>query len=173
MIGRALDARVPASWVAGDEVHGSDPGLREDLETRQIRYVLAIARTHPVATSAGPAPAARLPWTAWQRYPAGPGPKGQRYYDWAWLRIDPAKPGHPPHGRPGHPARARRLAPGAMVHLAPSAPAPSRNQPLPAASPPITNATMSGCPHSRRVIRPHITPKTLPTPCLLRCRAHE
>lgn len=49
MIGRALDARVPASWVAGDEVYGSDPGLRKALETRQTGYVLAIAWTHPVA----------------------------------------------------------------------------------------------------------------------------
>ena len=98
MIDRALDARVPASWVAGDEVYGSDPSLREALETRQTGYVLAIASTHPVATSAGPAPAAqiaaRLPRSAWQQYSAGPGSKGQRYYDWAWARIDPGKPGH-------------------------------------------------------------------------------
>jgi SRSO17 transposase len=98
MIGRALDAGVPASWVAGDEVYGSDPGLRKDLETRQIGYVLAIARTHQVATCAGPAPAgqiaARLPRSAWQRYSAGPGSKGWRYYDWAWARIDPGTPGH-------------------------------------------------------------------------------
>ena len=77
MIGRALDAGVPAAWVAGDEVYGAGPGLRKDLETRQIGYVLAIARTHPVATGAGPAPAAqiaaRLPRTAWQRYSAGAG----------------------------------------------------------------------------------------------------
>jgi SRSO17 transposase len=98
MIGRALDAGVPAAWVTGDEVYGADPGLRKDLETRQMGYVLAIARTHPVATGAGPAPAgqiaARLPRSAWQRYPAGPGSKGWRYYDWAWARIDPGKPGH-------------------------------------------------------------------------------
>jgi len=97
MIGRALDARVPASWVTGDEVYGSDPGLRNDLEARQIGYVLAIAKTHPVATSVAPAPAAqiahRLPRSAWQCYSAGPGSKGQRYYDWAWVSIEPGKPG--------------------------------------------------------------------------------
>jgi SRSO17 transposase len=97
MIGRALDARVRASWITGDEVYGSDPGLRKDLETRQIGYVLAIAKTHPVATSAAPAPAAqiarRLPRSAWQCYSAGPGAKGRRYYDWAWVSIEPGKPG--------------------------------------------------------------------------------
>ncbi len=31
---------------------------------------------------------------AWQRYPAGEGAKGYRYYDWAWLAIDPGRPGH-------------------------------------------------------------------------------
>lgn len=97
MIGRALDAGVPASWVAGDEVYGADPGLRKDLEARQIGYVLAIATTHPVATGAGPVPAgqiaARLPRSAWQRYCAGAGSKGWRYYDWAWAQIEAGKPG--------------------------------------------------------------------------------
>ncbi len=33
-------------------------------------------------------------WRAWQRYSAGGGAKGHRYYDWAWVAIDPGKPGH-------------------------------------------------------------------------------
>ncbi len=36
MIAHALDAGVAAAWVAGDEVYGADPGLREDLEDRRI-----------------------------------------------------------------------------------------------------------------------------------------
>jgi SRSO17 transposase len=36
MITRALDAGVPASWVAGDEVYGADPKLRACLESRGI-----------------------------------------------------------------------------------------------------------------------------------------
>jgi SRSO17 transposase len=36
MIRRALDAGVPASWVAGDEVYGADPRLRAELQARQI-----------------------------------------------------------------------------------------------------------------------------------------
>jgi hypothetical protein len=31
---------------------------------------------------------------AWQRYCAGEGAKGHRYYDWAWLAIDPGRAGH-------------------------------------------------------------------------------
>src|SRR5215472_14019030 len=46
----------------------------------------------------GPGPvrklAARLPRRAWQRYSAGEGAKGHRYYDWAWAAIDPEHSGH-------------------------------------------------------------------------------
>src|SRR5579875_2133391 len=98
MIGRALDAGVPAARVTGDEVYGADPGLRADLERRQIGYALAVAATCQVTTGAGPCPArqiaARLPRRAWQRYPAGEGAKGYRSCDWAWLAIDPGRPGH-------------------------------------------------------------------------------
>jgi SRSO17 transposase len=98
MIGRALDAGVPAAWVTADEVYGADPGLRGDLERRRTGYVLAVAATHRVTTAAGPcqvrAIAAWLPRAAWQRYSAGPGAKGHRYYDWAWAAIEPGKPGH-------------------------------------------------------------------------------
>jgi SRSO17 transposase len=61
MIARALDAGTPAGWVTGDEVYGADPGLHADLEGRQIGYVLAVAATHQVTTSAGTAKAARSP----------------------------------------------------------------------------------------------------------------
>ena len=88
----------PAAWVTGDEVYGADPGLRADLERRQIGYVLAVAASHQVTTAAGTCQArkiaARLPRRAWQRYSAGEGAKGHRYYDWAWLAIDPGRPGH-------------------------------------------------------------------------------
>jgi SRSO17 transposase len=98
MIGRALDAGTPAAWVTGDEVYGADPVLHADLERRQIGYVLAVAATHQVTTGAGTCQArqiaARLPRRAWQRYSAGPGAKGHRYYDWAWLATGPGRPGH-------------------------------------------------------------------------------
>jgi SRSO17 transposase len=98
MIARALDAGIPAAWVTADEVYGADPGLRADLERRQIGYVLAVATTCQVATGAGTCQpgqvAGRLPRCAWQQYSAGQGAKGHRYYDWAWVSIDPRRPGH-------------------------------------------------------------------------------
>ena len=98
MIARALDSGTPAAWVTGDEVYGADPGLRTDLERRQTGYVLAVSASHQVLTAAGACAArqlaARLPGRAWQRYSAGQGAKGHRYYDWAWVAIDPGRPGH-------------------------------------------------------------------------------
>jgi SRSO17 transposase len=98
MIARALDAGIPAAWAAGDEVYGADPGLRADLERRHVGYVLAVATSHRVTTGAGACQAGplarRLPRRAWQRYSAGEGAKGHRYYDWAWVAIDPSKTGH-------------------------------------------------------------------------------
>jgi SRSO17 transposase len=98
MIARALDAGTPASWTAADEVYGAGPGLRAGLETRRIGYVLAVAASHLVTTAAGrlrvDALAAKLPPRAWQRLSAGAGAKGQRWYDWAWITIEPGQPGH-------------------------------------------------------------------------------
>ena len=94
MLDRALDAEVPARWVAGDEVYGADPDLRAALEARPIGYVLAIAGNRRLPTAAGPIRAdvlaAALPARAWQRLSAGPGVKGQRYYDWACIDLPPS-----------------------------------------------------------------------------------
>jgi SRSO17 transposase len=95
MITRALDAGTPAGWVAADEVYGQDPKLRAELARRGLGYVLAVAKSHPVITGAGPLSAGelarRLPARAWQRLSAGPGAKGPRWYDWALIdAADPA-----------------------------------------------------------------------------------
>jgi SRSO17 transposase len=97
MITRALDAGVPARWVAGDEVYGADPTLRAELELRRVGYVLAIGCDRRIPTAAGlmraDELAAGLPRRAWQRLSAGAGSKGQRYYDWALItHPDPAGP---------------------------------------------------------------------------------
>lgn len=42
MITTALDARLHASWVAGDEAYSAGRDLRPMLRDRQIGYVLAI-----------------------------------------------------------------------------------------------------------------------------------
>ena len=38
--------------------------------------------------------AGKLPPRAWQRLSAGPGANGHRWYDWAWVSIDPGRPRH-------------------------------------------------------------------------------
>lgn len=91
MIARAVDAGVPARWVAADEVYGGNPTLRGELEQRQVGYVLAVACDHRVTTATGPHRAddlvTRLPKHVWQRHSAGKGAKGHRFYDWAWLGL--------------------------------------------------------------------------------------
>ncbi|MFH8617187.1 IS701 family transposase [Streptomyces sp. NPDC017979] len=67
MIGRALDAGVLVSWVAGDEVYGSNPHLRAALEHRQLGYVLAC--DHQITTHAGKS--VPTPWSRGSRN--GPG----------------------------------------------------------------------------------------------------
>lgn len=98
MIGRALDAGVPASWVAGDEVYGGNPLLRTALEGREVGYVLAIACDHQIVTHAGKFRAdtlvKQLPKRAWQKLSAGAGAKGHRFYDWALADIADERPGH-------------------------------------------------------------------------------
>ena len=146
MIARALDAGTPAAWVAGDEVYGADPGLRADLERRQAGYVLAVARSHRRSPPA-PAPvradklAAALPRSAWQRYSAGPGAKGHRYYDWAWISIEPA------------PARAP-LAADPPQHRAPANwPSTAATHPGPSRWPPWSRSPAAAGPW-RRTSRP-------------------
>jgi hypothetical protein len=95
MIARALDAGVPAHWVAGDEVYGADPGLRAELAGRGVSYVLAVAKDHRISTAAATVPAAdwarMLRRQAWQPLSAGHGAKGHRVYNWALIDTsDPA-----------------------------------------------------------------------------------
>lgn len=94
MLTRALDASVPAAWAAADEFYGNHRGLRRDLQTRDVGYVLAVARNHRVTLPAGSTAtvehvAGELPGRSWNRLSAGKGAKGERDYDWAWVRITP------------------------------------------------------------------------------------
>ncbi len=93
LISRAVEAKVPAAWVAGDEVYGADPRLRAAIRCHRLGYVLAIAANRCVPTPAGKIRADRLPamlppW-AWQKHSAGAGSHGQRYYSWAWVDLLP------------------------------------------------------------------------------------
>jgi len=97
MIGRALDAGVPAGWVTGDEVYGQHSRLRMMLEERQMPYVLAVPVNQRVialvdgnlAELRADALARRLPPQAWKKISAGSGSKGPREYHWARAAIRP------------------------------------------------------------------------------------
>ena len=93
--------------------------------------MLAVASNHQVHTapaSAAPSSPPALPSSAWQRLSAGPGAKGHRFYDWAWITIDdPAGraplAADPPHHRTGELAFYRCYSPrpvplAALVHVA-------------------------------------------------------
>lgn len=91
MITAALDAAVPAGWVAADEAYGNSSLFRALLRERRLGYVLAVSRSHLVPLDGGKTRvradrvAADLPTSAWQRRSTGAGSKGPRLYDWAWL----------------------------------------------------------------------------------------
>jgi len=80
MIERAVTAKVPFAWIAGDEVYGDNGPLRTWLEQQRIAYVLAVACDHQIPAGAGRTAradelAARLPKRAWQRVSAGKAPR--------------------------------------------------------------------------------------------------
>ena len=85
MLGRALDAGVPAAWVTADEAYGRDGKFRDWLEQRRIGYVVAVASSQAVAGDAGTSRADVLavhaPDQAWNRRSCGNGAKGPRMSD--------------------------------------------------------------------------------------------
>lgn len=91
MITAAVEAGVPARWVAADEAYGNSGTFRSRLRDLRLGYVLAVSCDHLVPLDGGKTHrradhlAAALPATAWQRRSAGAGSKGPRLYDWAWL----------------------------------------------------------------------------------------
>ena len=105
MITAAVQAEVPAGWVAADEVYGNSSAFRAGLRKHRLGYVLAVSRSHLVPIDGGKVRlradriATGLPASAWQRRSAGAGSKGPRWYDWAWLDqvttdADPDDDGH-------------------------------------------------------------------------------
>lgn len=90
MLAQAFAAGVPARWVVGDTVYGSDE-LRGWLEGQDRAYVLGVTSTHTVWSRGRPRSvtelAAAVPARAWTRMSAGQGSQGPRLYDWAWVRL--------------------------------------------------------------------------------------
>jgi SRSO17 transposase len=124
LLERALDAGVPAAWVAADEVYGNDTKFRWALEARAQAYVVAVRSDYPVSTwppfgapdrwtvAAVVAAALNAGVVQWQRRSAGEGAQGPRWYDWAYLPVRPAMEESWVHGVlvRRHPERTDELA---------------------------------------------------------------
>jgi len=90
MLARAFATGVPAAWVVGDTIYGSDD-LRRWLEEQGRHYVLAVPCTHGLWTVGRQVEAQALadgvPDAAWSQLSAGDGSQGPRWYDWACLAL--------------------------------------------------------------------------------------
>jgi SRSO17 transposase len=98
MLERAFAADVPARWVVGDAVYGSDGKLRRALEAWEQAYALAVKTTEKPTTFPPYAPPGQvmvadvadgLEASAWQRLSCGEGAQGERLYDWAYVPLRP------------------------------------------------------------------------------------
>jgi SRSO17 transposase len=97
MLGRALDAGVPAPWATADEAYGKDHRFRRFLEERKVGYVVAVPKSQSVGPGVGygntgsrvDAVTADAHEQTWKRLSAGAGAKGPRLYDWAMATLTP------------------------------------------------------------------------------------
>lgn len=116
MLEHAWEQGVPMRWVAGDEVYGNAPYLREHIAAHHRLYVLAVSCATPVwverpsveeptrdtggqprtcirlAEDAPPATTvaalvAAWPEGQWERLTVAEGEKGPRTYDWGRARV--------------------------------------------------------------------------------------
>ena len=96
ILAEAFADGVRLDFVCGDEVYGSCTELREYLEDRDQAYVLRVPCSFRLVLPGGitltcQQAAARLGRRGWEVRSAGTGPKGQRWYAWAWLGTASAR----------------------------------------------------------------------------------
>jgi SRSO17 transposase len=119
MLGRALDAGMPASWVTADEAYGKEGSFRGWLEQRRAGYVVAVPKSQAVAGDAGKSRAdvlaAHAPERAWKRRSCGNGSKGPRVCDWAAATLP--EDGTEPPGWSRYLLVRRSLTPNAKGEL--------------------------------------------------------
>ncbi|MFD1531084.1 IS701 family transposase [Pseudonocardia aurantiaca] len=113
MLGRALDAGVPASWVAADEAYGQNRKFRIWCERRRVGYVVAVPPSQTIPSQTIPAgagssragssradsAAAAAPDQAWKRLSCAEGAKGPRLFDWAVASVSVGEHTPPGWGR--------------------------------------------------------------------------
>ena len=99
MLERTLAAGVPAQWVTGDSVYGSNYPLRHYLESIPLAHVMGLSpkdtllnlKNFPQRVSDY---LSQLPQEGWSRLSAGAGAKGERWYDWLLIPLGaPERPG--------------------------------------------------------------------------------
>lgn len=132
IVAAALDAGVPARFVAGDSTATTPSSAA--LVDRSVGFVLAVSCDHRVLTPHAPVRADlladTLPARSWQKMSAGAGAKGPRLCSWAPIRIQNQQSGHHwlllrRNGSTGETAYCRCHSPGlvplaAMVGLGPA-----------------------------------------------------
>jgi SRSO17 transposase len=121
MITEAVAAKVPAAWVAADEVYGDNGAFRAKVANLGLGYVVAVSCTHRLPAFPGGRRrlradhiAAALPAGCWHRISAGTGAKGPRWYDWAWVSAH----------QDGHSLLIRRGSSGELAYYRCWSPAP-------------------------------------------------
>jgi len=93
-LGRLLDARMPARWIAFDEVYTRSSRLRQACEERGLPYVGIAPRDLRITLPSGKVIKAEqaLRDAVFERRSCGNGSKGPRYSDWALIAT--ASPRH-------------------------------------------------------------------------------
>jgi len=94
MIGRAIAAKVPFSFVAADSVYGTGE-IETTLRKAGKGYVLGVAANRvfnswgkkQFVRGAASKIAQDLPKSAWRRLSSGEGTKGPRLHDWAYVEL--------------------------------------------------------------------------------------
>lgn len=90
LLARAFAVGVPAAWVVGDTISGSD-AMRHWLAVQGRHDALAVPCTQGIWRAGRQVEAQALadgvPDAAWARISAGEGSQGPRWYDWACLAL--------------------------------------------------------------------------------------
>ena len=89
MLKRAVQAGVPARWVAADEVYGSDSKFRNLLGKQGLNYVVTISCQQRLFLNDTYARVDKhvqaMRHSAWKKLSCGRGTKGDRFYEWAFV----------------------------------------------------------------------------------------
>jgi SRSO17 transposase len=85
-----LRAHVLPPWVTGDEVYGQSKALRTFRQDHGVGYVLEVACSFTIQLNSQLKARADkalnlVPAKGWTRASCGPGSKGDRLYEWAWI----------------------------------------------------------------------------------------